>query len=66
MFNLLKSPIIHIMTSCGRFYGTIRLYIAKNRGQKTRVFRLIKHPPKSLELPLVRHRDYDLEGVWDE
>jgi len=66
MFNLLKGPIIHIMTNYGGFYRTIRLYIAKNGGQKNRVFRLIKHPPKSLELPLVRHRDYDLEGVWDE
>ena len=59
MIKNIISPIIHIMMNAGRFYRSLFI-----RPSHKVVF--VKHAPGSLEDPLVRHRDYDLEGVWDE
>jgi len=66
MINNILSPIIHIMRNCGRYYRSLFVSRLKIGVNEKAVLRLIKRPPGSLDQPLVRHRDYDLEGVWDE
>jgi hypothetical protein len=66
MIKTMMSPIIHIMTKAGRFYRTLLFLCSKLFSNKPNG-RLKKYAPGSLDHPLVRHRDYDLDWcTWDE
>ena len=66
MMKFILKCKIHIFTRLGRSFRALWAFLCFKRDPKKPVFRLKKYAPGSLEMPLVRHRDYDLKGVWDE